>query len=480
VNAAAVVTTRAIDVDENSTLQQVTGPCTPGAAPECAVAPTRDTTVTYQFVAQNSPSATGVRSLASSSGASEVHMVSDDAGNVYALLRVKPPFAVGASAVGASDTHAIAKWTSAGTLAWLHGVRARSLDALAVDPVSGDVWFGGGCDAASNLGGAAAAVSGPCFAHWSTEGVHVLSRAVAGTASITDAAAGAGQVLFGGSFSGVLTIDGQTMRSAGNSDGFAFRVGAADLVAIWGRRYGGIEIDDFPVRVAVSRSGTYAVAGSMRGNGTAEALAIRNANFNWTGFAATYAADGTSTATRAFMASTSRMQGLAFDGEEVLVGGKYTGAPAFAPALSTPPGLSQELFVARLATGTLNVVGAAGTTKGGAQDLYDVAPTASGGMVALYQVPYGGINFGGGLLVEALSSSGSIGLSAFDRVGTHRWSKKLASSGGHPVLSDAPRYASLSRNPTQLTVAGLFRETLNLAPRPTTTKVDLFFATFAP
>mgnify|MGYP002140569336 CR=1 FL=1 len=156
-------------------------------------------------------------------------------------------FGGAAPTAGSNGSAFLARYDATGKLGWLKTFPASAADALSLTALAvtttGDVVIAGGCAGTVDLGGGAlagGADSDVCVARYDSAGKHRLSRRLGDNAAQSARAVAlddAGAIFLGGALAGTMTIDGTTLRSAGQKDAFLVKLDSTGKL-VFGRSAG--------------------------------------------------------------------------------------------------------------------------------------------------------------------------------------------------------------------------------------------------
>jgi hypothetical protein len=330
-------------------------------------------------------------------------MVADTAGNVYAVGVFHGTMivdGVAVSSAGGSDAF-IAKYSPSGSLLWIRRDGGSGNDAaisVALDP--------------------------------------------------------SGSLVVGGRFSGVASLGGSSLASAGGLDSYVAKYTSAGS-HVWSRRYGG-SLNDTIYGVATDTAGNAVVTGYFSGSvnfgaGTCTVPFQTDQD----AFLLKLSSSGIPVWVNCFANTAAEIgQGVATDpSNNVLLAGWFNGRIDLGGGYLQSTGVSQDVFVAKFTSSGTHVWSrSAGSDENDVA--YDVASDSSGN-VLVAGVFEGAVSFGGSTLSSYGGSADGF-VVQYSSSGSHRWSRAI----GGP---DDDVASALSVDAARRVVAvGSFRESMSL------------------
>jgi hypothetical protein len=314
----------------------------------------------------------------------------------------------------------------------------QSIDALAID-ADDAVVVSGRCAGTSDAGGGP--IAGPgnhtdiLLAKYDADGAHLWSRCFLGgttwNTSVVAIAPG-GDIILAAPFGTEAAVGGATFQGLGLDD-FVLARFSADGEHLWSRHVGGPYVDR-PNGLGVDETGHILVAGHL-GDGVDLGGGPIAAELN-DDFIAKYTADGDLVWAEVLDSPpVIRIEGLAIDGEHVILAGSYNGPFTIgADVLPAPPGNDFHGFVGRWDGDGAPLWGKSFPGAGNTP-LYGVAVDAAGAIVLAAR--FSQIDYGGGPLVGAGNDAAIVKLSG---AGEYLWARAIGGPGNqaaYVVRTDA-------------------------------------------
>jgi hypothetical protein len=162
------------------------------------------------------------------------------------------------------------------------------------------------------------------------------------------AADGAGNVLVGGGYDGVVTIGADAMPSAGGEDAFFVKLGSADGAAMMSSRFGGA-LNDAITGIATHSGGGYVLAGYFEEAIGFEAVSLQSAGARDI-FVASYSAPGEIVFAKAFGDKGSQIpEAVAADSSgAIVIAGRFDGSLDLGHKPPLPGSDAYDIFVGKL------------------------------------------------------------------------------------------------------------------------------------
>jgi chitodextrinase len=357
----------------------------------------------------------------------------DSSGNSYVtgVLYGTVNFGTGGLASAGRGDMFIAKYSAAGVPQWVRrfGDAADQFGtAIAVD-TSGNVYVTGYFYGTVDFGGGPLTSNGYeiVLAKYTTNGVHVWSRALGGSSSDMGQAIAvdaSGNVLVAGQFASTVDFGGGPLTSAGGYDGFLAKYTTNGAFA-WARRVGGASLDTV-TGLGIDSSGNPTIVGYFQGTSNFGGANLTSAGASDI-FVARYTAAGAHQwSARYGDADDQRAYGAGVDGAgNVAITGYFAGSISFGGPTFTNVG-GADIFVAKLsATGAhiwSRAVGATGTYGAIGES---VAIDASGNVVLTGEVSEP-TDFGGGGVVPSVVTYDAF-VAKYSPTGAYLWAHRYVS-----------------------------------------------------
>jgi hypothetical protein len=263
-----------------------------------------------------------------------------------------------------------------------------------------------------------------------------------------------GNVLVGGRFTGVASMGGSSLVSAGGTDIYVAKYTSAGS-HVWSRRYGS-SLNDVAQGVATDTAGNTVVTGYF--SGTVD-FGARTCSVPFSTdqdvFLLKLSSAGVPVWVGCFANTAAEIgQGVATDASNnVFLAGWFNGRLDLGGGYLQSSGIAQDAFVAKFSSTGAHVWSRrAGAT--GNDVAYDVVADSAGN-VTVAGVFEGAVSFGGPTLSSNAGSDDGF-LVQYSSTGTHRWSRAI----GGPENDEV---ASLAVDASQrVVVVGAFRESMSL------------------